>query len=106
MNKETSDLLDELHANITKDRQRLEKACDILINKAENEIDPEKKEYAQMQLAKGLPFLADSLTKVNAHLVELTKMKMKSSGAGDEDPESEKDDLYDAIEGDKQPLGN
>lgn len=69
----TEELFSEIHNNIKNDRRRLEDFCDAIKKVEVAEQDP----MAKIALTDNLTQLVDSLTRSNAQLVELLKVKVK-----------------------------
>lgn len=93
MAKEEDDIIAEIHDNVRRDRKRLEDFCDQITKIADETLggDP----LAKVGLADTLARLSDGLTRSNAQLVELAKLKVKrepKDNKGDRD-----DTLFDQI---------
>jgi hypothetical protein len=85
------DLVKEIVKNARADRKRLEKVCDSVVGIAENTDDP----LALLGLSEQMSLITDSLTKTNAQLVEIAKIRAKERA-----PKEEKHDesVFDEIE--------
>lgn len=91
--KNADELITEAHENIRRDRKFLEDLRD----KA-NGMKPGEDPLVYDSIMAHIVQLTDSLTKANAQLVELAKLKVRTESQSDPERRgSEKDNLYDAI---------
>jgi hypothetical protein len=99
LSKETDDFIDEAHRNITNDRDKLEKAIELIIEARDTVNDP----LAKVALSENLTKVVDGLTKNNAQLVELAKLRAKvdfaSKAKGDGFSGDETNGMFDEIAG-------
>jgi hypothetical protein len=85
------ELLDEIKENARRDRKRLEKVCDDLLAAGGN--------------AEEISMVSDSLTKSNAQLLELAKLKAKKADESETDEsfsQGEQDELFNDISKSKE----
>jgi hypothetical protein len=93
----TTDLFEEILKNTRNDRKQVEKVRDELVKLASlPEVQAES--MSLVSVAENIGKLSDVLTKMNAQLVELTKVSVKSATPSDKDINPDKDEMYDAIE--------
>lgn len=101
MSKKTEEFIDEAHENLISDRKKLEQAIDLIVEAR----DLIKDTFAKVGLSENLAKIVDGLTKNNAQLVELAKLKAKvefaSRTKGDGFSDTETDGMFDEIAGDK-----
>jgi hypothetical protein len=99
--KKSEELIDEAHENLQEDRKRLTDFAELL-NKAAA-ADPT---LAPIALAENVAKIADCLTRQNAQIVELAKLRAKKEFIKDPKGEgfsaSEADTMFDEIEGQVQ----
>jgi len=96
MGKKTESLADEILNNVRKDRAQVERVRDHIIDIVENESMSEEP-LGMLGIAENVAKLSDVLTKMNAQLVELTKINVKHDKDTD-DPKTEKESIFDEIE--------
>ena len=98
MSKKSDELIDEAHKNLAKDRKGLEEFRDVIVKVAKATGDP----VIQVSLADSFTKVIDGLTKNNAQLVELAKLRLKKEFLKDPKnafSDDETDTMFDEIEG-------
>lgn len=100
MPKQSEDLIDEAHGNLSEDRGKIKEFTDLL-NKAISvgeDVDP----LAKIALAESFARLTGELTKNTSLLIELAKLRAKkevlAKGKNDGFDEGEADTMFDEIE--------
>lgn len=88
---ELDDLVSEIVQNARSDRMRLEDVCDAVVDAAKKTDDP----LALLGLSEQMAAVTDSLTKNNAQLVEVAKIRAKNQQPKDEKVD---DTIFDQIE--------
>ena len=73
MSKKSDELIDEAHGNLAKDRQGLEEFRDVVLKIVKLTGDP----IIQASFSDSFAKIVDGLTKNNAQLVELAKLRLK-----------------------------
>lgn len=92
----TEQLFQEILTNARRDRKTIETVQDDLI-KAVKSVQVQEDGLTMMAIAEQLAKLADSLTRTNAALVEISKVQAKN-GPPPEDPKENADSIYDEIQ--------
>lgn len=99
MSKKTDEIIDEIHENLISDRKKLEKAIDLITEARDVIKDP----FSKVSLSENLAKIVDGLTKNNAQLVELAKLKAKveftSRPNGEAFSDTETNGMFDEING-------
>lgn len=98
MSKKSDELIDEAHRNLAKDRRGLEDFRDVVLKVAKLTEDP----LVQVSLSDSFTKIVDGLTKNNAQLVELAKLRLKKEFLKDPKnafSDDETDTMFDEIEG-------
>lgn len=98
MSKKSDELIDEAHKNLAKDRQGLEEFRDVVLKVAKMTGDP----VIQVSLSDSFAKIVDGLTRNNAQLVELAKLRLKKEFLKDPKnafSDDETDTMFDEIEG-------
>lgn len=101
MSKKSDELIDEAHKNLAKDREGLEEFRDVVLKVAKLTGDP----VIQVSLSDSFAKIVDGLTKNNAQLVELAKLRLKKEFLKDPKnafSDDETDTMFDEIEGGKE----
>jgi len=101
VSKKSDELIDEAHTNLGKDREGLEEFRDILLKTVKVAGDP----IIQVSLCDSFSKLFDCLTKNNAQLVELAKIRLKKEFLKDPKDafsDDETNTMFDEIEGDSE----
>lgn len=96
MGKRTEGLIEEILDNSRRDRKTVEKIRDQILKLASS---PEmmSEPLTSVGIAENIAKLSDVLTKMNAQLVELSKVSSKHDHE-DVDPKDEKEQIFDEIE--------
>jgi hypothetical protein len=97
------DLRKEIIENARKDRTRLEEVAESLLSLAHKEgalaaVDPEMTGEAAAAVSEELSRVTDSLTKINAGLIELVKVDAKKEVDPKKALERERDKIFDEVE--------
>lgn len=96
MTTTTEQLFQEILDNARRDRKTIETVQNDLI-KAVRSVQVEEDGLTMMAIAEQLAKLADSLTRTNAQLVEISKVQAKNSPPSDDHKENS-DSIYDEIQ--------
>lgn len=97
-------LREEIVENSRKDRERLEQVADGLLKlvdkerSAEEQVASELPAEAAAAVSEELSKITDSLTKINAGLIELVKIDAKSPADPKARLEKQRDTIYDEIQ--------
>jgi len=97
MEKRTEDLFEEILKNARSDRKTVEKVRDELI-KLTSQPEVMVEGMAMITVAENVAKLSDVLTKMNAQLVELTKVSVKTEAPTDVKKVTDADSIFDEIE--------
>jgi len=98
MAKKMDDIIDEIHANAAEDRAALSQVREKIVAS----FDPED-QFARAATADSVSRLSDSMSRINAQLLEIAKIKLKEHIAvlraeeGDDDPDSMFDEIGDGF---------